>query len=153
MIKNKSKQTYFTLEQEVKLDIIKKGWIVMDTPAETSYDLIVDLGLKNNTRSFVTIQVKTDLRTTSRRGTSGEPVSSNGISRNSYYYYDEDVTYLSTVNKHGRVVYYHKDTYRYMSSTQLKKSNECIFPINDKMQGYRVSVEPIQSCTLDQFMG
>ena len=154
MIDNKSRQTAALITLDVTRDITSKGWICMRSEEEAPYDLIVDMGLDNNKRVFATIQVKKDLRTTSRpNGGKGEPVAKNGKDRNSYNYYDEDVTYLSTVNKHGRVVYYHKDTYRYMSSTQLKKSNECIFPINDKIQGYRVSVEPIQSCALDQFMG
>ena len=155
MIKNKSRQTAAMITLDVQKDITSKGWSCMRSEEEAPYDLIVDMGLdEGNQRKFVTIQVKKDLRTTSRpNGGKGEPVAKNGKDRNSYNYYDEDVTYLSTVNKHGRVVYYHKDTYRYMSSAQLKKANECIFPINDKIQGYRVSVEPIQSCALDQFMG
>ena len=151
MIKNKSKQTYFTLEQEVKLDIIKKGWIVMDTPAETSYDLIVDLGLKNNTRSFVTIQVKTDLRTTSRRGTSGEPVSSNGISRNSYYYYDEDVTYLASKNKYGEIFYVHKNDYKKKTEKELKYANKSVFPINKNMTNYRKERNTSEIGTLESY--
>ena len=68
----------------------------------------------DNKRVFVTFQVKKDLRTTSRpNGGKGEPVARNGKDRNSYNYYDEDITYLE--NKHGRVVYYHKEQYKYLT--------------------------------------
>ena len=138
MIKNKSKQTYFLLEQKVLFDIISKGWIAILTPPETPYDLIVDMGIMDGVRKFVTIQIKKTLRTTSRPGNGkDEPVSTNGISRNSYNYYDEDVTYLASLNKYGDVEYIHKEDYKYKTESQLKKANRSSFPINSCITSYR----------------
>ena len=60
MIKERSKQTYFLLQQKVLMDITEKGWIAIETPPETSYDIIVDMGVIDGKREFVTIQVKKD---------------------------------------------------------------------------------------------
>ena len=140
MIKNKSRQTSSVLEQKVLLDITEKGWIGIPTPPETSYDIIVDMGVVDGKREFVTIQVKTSLRTTSRSGGANEPVSKNGKNRNSYSYYDEDVTYLASLNKFGEVEYIHKDDYKYMTTSQLSRASRTTFPINEEMYGYRSSV-------------
>jgi hypothetical protein len=137
MIKNKSRQTSSVLEQKVLLDITEKGWIGILTPSETSYDIIVDMGVVDGKREFVTIQVKTSLRTTSRSGGANEPVSKNGKNRNSYSYYDEDVTYLASLNKFGEVEYIHKDDYKYMTTSQLSRANRSAFPTNEKMIKYR----------------
>ena len=116
------------------------------------------MGLDNNKRVFATIQVKKDLRTTSRpNGGKGEPVTKNGKERNSYSYYDKDVTYLATVNKDGVVVYYHKDQYQYLTPKELKRVKPAIFPVNDKMYSYRKPIENIKIDhtigTLKQFIG
>mgnify|MGYP003654581941 CR=1 FL=1 len=138
MIKEKSKQTYFLLEQKVLMDITEKGWIGIPTPPETPYDIVVDMGIIDGEKKFVTIQIKKDLRTTSRPGNGkDEPVSIGGISRNSYSYYDEDITYLASLNKFGDVYYIHKDDYKYKTSAQLKKANKLSFPINSFMTSYR----------------
>ena len=142
MIKNKSKQTYFLLEQKVLFDIISKGWIAILTPPETPYDLIVDMGIMDGVGKFVTIQIKKTLRTTSRPGNGkNEPVSINGVNRNSYNYYDEDVTYLASLNKFGDVEYIHKDDYKYLTPKQLSKANRSKFPINNIMTSYKKSRE------------
>ena len=77
MMENKSRKTAQINLQEVKLDIIKRGWFVCEAPEEAPYDLVVDLGLdEKNERIWHTVQVKTDLRTTSRpSGGKNEPVS------------------------------------------------------------------------------
>ena len=137
MIKEQSKQTYFLLEQKVLMDITQKGWVGISTPPETSYDIVVDMGVVDGKREFVTIQIKKDLRTTSRPGNGSEPVSKNGKNRNSYNYYDEDVTYLATLNKYGDVEYIHKEDYKYKTESQLKKSNRSSFPINSCITSYR----------------
>ena len=138
MIKEQSKQTYFLLEQKVLMDITQKGWIGISTPPETSYDIVVDMGVVDGKREFVTIQIKKDLRTTSRPGNGkSEPVSRNGKNRNSYNYYDEDVTYLATLNKYGDVEYIHKEDYKYKTESQLKKANRSSFPINSCITSYR----------------
>ena len=155
MIKNKSRQTSHMILLEVQRDINSKGWLCMRGEEESPYDLITDMGLDdNNKRVFATFQVKKDLRTTSRpNGGKGEPVAKNGKDRNSYNYYDEDITYLATVNKHGRVIYYHRDQYKYLTPSQLKNANESVLPINTKMQGYRVNTSITQNNTLEEFIG
>ena len=138
MIGNKSKQTAALITLKVQMDLTEKGWSVMRSEEEAPYDLIVDFGVDDSgKRELATIQVKKDLRTTSRPGGGkGEPVSSGGKDRNSYNYYDEDITYLATV-KDDRVIYYHKDQYRYSTPSQLKKLNESVIPINQKIISYR----------------
>ena len=155
MIKNKSRQTSHMILLEVQKDITSKGWLCMRGEEESPYDLITDMGLDDdNKRVFVTFQVKKDLRTTSRpNGGKGEPVARNGKDRNSYNYYDEDITYLATVNKHGRVVYYHKEQYKYLTPSQLKNANESVLPTNTKMQGYRVNTTVTNNSTLEEFIG
>ena len=138
MIGNKSRQTAALLTLKIQLDLTEKGWSVMRSEEEAPYDLIVDFGVNDSgQREFVTVQVKKDLRTTSRPGGGkGEPVSSGGKNRNSYNYYDEDVTYLATVKK-DKVIYYHKDQYKYSTTKELKKLEEAIIPVNKKMSNYR----------------
>ena len=152
MIKNKSKQTYTLLEQKVLMDITKKGWIGIPTPPETPYDIIVDMGSVDGKRKFVTIQVKQKLRTTSRPGNvGGEPVSTNGISRNSYNYYDEDITYIASENKFGDIEYIHKEDYKYLSRKQLKSANRIKFPINCNMTSYKKLRQEDSVNTLEAF--
>jgi hypothetical protein len=55
MIKNQSDQTAGGLEQKVKLDITEKGWVVSEPIMPTSYDLIVDMGIVDGKREFVTM--------------------------------------------------------------------------------------------------
>ena len=77
------------------------------------------MGVIDGKREFITIQIKKDLRTTSRpNGGKGEPVSINGLNRNSYNYYDVGVTYLASLNKYGDVEYIHKDDYKYLFLVQ-----------------------------------
>ena len=152
MIKEQSKQTYFLLEQKVLTDITEKGWLGIPTPPETSYDIIVDMGSVDGKRQFVTIQIKKELRTTSRPAEGkGEPVSTNGIKRNSYSYYDEDVTYLASENKFGDIEYIHKKDYKYLSPKQLKFANRTNFPINSHMTSYRKSRQENNVSTLENF--
>lgn len=140
MIKNKSRQTAAMITLDVQKDITSRGWSCMRSEEEAVYDLIVDMGIVDGKREFVTIQVKTSLRTTSRSGGANEPVSKNGKNRNSYSYYDEDVTYLASLNKFGEVEYIHKDDYKYMTTSQLSRASRTTFPINEEMYGYRSSV-------------
>ena len=145
MMENKSRQTAQINLQQVKLDIIKRGWFVCEAPEEAPYDLAVDLGLdEKNERIWYTVQVKTDLRTTSRPSNGkGEPVSSNGKDRNSYYYYDKDITLLAPYDlKKETVIYIHKDYYKYLQPGQLKKVNEYNFPTNKNMTSYRKDALP-----------
>ena len=139
MIENQSRQTSARILQLIKLDITDRGWYVMDAPEECPYDLVADIGYENGNRIIITIQVKKNLRTTSRpSGGKGEPVSDNGKYRNSYYYYDKDVTLLATYDfKKQRAIYIHKNDYRYLKPKELKKVNEYNFPTNENMSSYR----------------
>ena len=137
MIKNKSRQTAAMITLDVQKDITSRGWSCMRSEEEAVYDLIVDMGIVDGKREFVTIQVKTSLRTTSRSGGANEPVSKNGKNRNSYSYYDEDVTYLASLNKFGEVEYIHKDDYKYKTTKQLKSANRSNFPWNQEMYGHK----------------
>ena len=139
MIENQSRKNSAKVLQLIKLDITDRGWYVMDAPEECPYDLAADIGYKNGNRVIITIQVKKDLRTTSRpSGGKGEPVSSNGKDRNSYYYYDKDVTLLATYDfKKQRAIYIHKNDYKYLKPKDLKKVNEYNFPTNENMSSYR----------------
>ena len=155
MIKNKSKQTYFLLEQKVLLDITEKGWIGIPTPPETPYDIVVDMGIMDGVRKFVTIQIKKDLRTTSRPGNGKwDYQSTNGVNRvnrNSYNYYDEDVTYLASLNKFGDVEYIHKDDYKYLTPKQLSKANRSKFPINNILYSKKSREDENIKETINQF--
>tara|TARA_A100001388_G_C28506473_1_gene374145 strand:- start:42 stop:563 length:522 start_codon:yes stop_codon:yes gene_type:complete len=149
MIENKSRKTSGLQESRVKIDILERGWIVMDAPAEAPYDLVVDMGLEHyGKRIFWSIQVKEELRTTNRPvkknmsirdgDCNWEPVSKGGKGRNWYYYYDKDVTLLASYDeKLGRVKYVHKDQYRYCTPGELKKVNEFNYPVNELMYSYK----------------
>ncbi len=135
------------------MDITQKGWIGIPTPPETPYDIAVDMGVIDGERKFVTIQIKKQLRTTSRPGDGkGEPVSTNGISRNSYNYYDEGITYLASENKYGDVEYIHKDDYKYLTPKQLKFANRSNFPVNISMTSYRKSRQKDNVTSLEAFL-
>ena len=156
MIENQSRQTSARILQLIKLDITDKGWYVMDAPEECPYDLVADIGYENGNRIIITIQVKKNLRTTSRpSGGKGEPVSDNGKYRNSYYYYDKDVTLLATYDfKKQRAIYIHKNDYRYLKPKELKKANEYNFPTNENMSSYRKTIstnlKPIDVCEVSK---
>ena len=156
MIENQSRQTSARILQLIKLDITDRGWYVMDAPEECPYDLVADIGYENGNRIIITIQVKKNLRTTSRpSGGKGEPVSDNGKYRNSYYYYDKDVTLLATYDfKKQRAIYIHKNDYRYLKPKELKKVNEYNFPTNENMSSYRktnsTNLKPIDVCEVSK---
>ena len=139
MIKNQSRQTSALITLDVQKDITSRGWSCMRSEEEAVYDLIVDMGIIDGKREFVTIQVKNELRTSSRQSPEkeNEPVSVGGKNRNSYWYYDEDVTYLASLNKNAEVEYIHKEDYKYKLPKQLKSAGRTKFPTNEKMIKYR----------------
>ena len=140
------------LEQKVLMDITQKGWLAIPTPPETPYDLIVDMGVVDSKREFITIQIKSTLRTTSRpQPGKSEPVSANGKNRNYYNYYDEDVTYLAGENKYGDVEYIHKNDFKYLTPKQLKYANRSNFPVNTSMTSYRKSCQTDNVTSLETF--
>tara|TARA_Y100001963_G_C6627410_1_gene374613 strand:- start:44 stop:541 length:498 start_codon:yes stop_codon:yes gene_type:complete len=142
MIENKSRITSEVIQQTIKLDITKRGFYVMEGPPESPYDLVVDIGLIDGKRIFKTIQVKKDIRTTSRPGSgNGEPVSRNGKNRNSYNYYDKDIDFIASLDKYGEPYYIEKENYKYKSSSELNKnlySLKTPWPFkNDNVSSYR----------------
>lgn len=144
MIPNKSKQTSSVLEQKVILDILEKGWMSIPCPPETQFDVIADLGVQNGKRKLVTIQVKQTPRTTSR------PNDAKNESRNSYSYYDVGVDYLATEEK-GKIVYIHRDDFRYLKEGELKRVRRTPFPVNENMFSYRKPVDKKIDSTLKEF--
>ena len=144
MIENQSRITSEVIQQTIKLDLTKRGFLVMEGPPESPYDLVVDIGIPDGERIFKTIQVKKDLRTTSRPGIEGgEPVSLNGKSRNSYNYYDKDISFLASLDEHGEPYYIEKEKYKYKSSSELNKnlfSLKTLWPFkNNIVSSYRKS--------------
>tara|TARA_Y100000593_G_scaffold74109_1_gene136255 strand:+ start:864 stop:1298 length:435 start_codon:yes stop_codon:yes gene_type:complete len=119
-------------ESYVKLDLIKRGWVVLEPSSrDTLYDFVVDRG----GGVFETIQVKTlsNGSLTKIVDRSGEVVSKNGKSRNSHDYAAEGIEWLVGVSKHGEIHYYHHSTYAKIPSKSFsaKKYPQDGFPIND----------------------
>jgi hypothetical protein len=144
MIENQSRITGEVVQQTIKLDLTKRGFFVMEGPLEAPYDLVVDIGLVDGKQIFKTIQVKTNIRTTSRPGNGkGEPVSTNGKNRNSYNYYDKDISFLASLDEHGEPYYIEKEKYKYKSSSELNKnlySLKTLWPFkNNIVSSYRKS--------------
>tara|TARA_Y100000004_G_scaffold195394_1_gene262269 strand:+ start:2146 stop:2610 length:465 start_codon:yes stop_codon:yes gene_type:complete len=152
MIANKSRQTSALTTLKVQEDLTRKGWVVMRSEEECPYDLIVDMGIENGKRVFRTIQVKNDPRTSSRPNPdkSNEPVSRGGKNRNSYWYYDEDIDYIASLDLQGEVVYWNKEVYRKLSPSKLKKKPPSHFPENFKMFTYRKNTE-IEYSNIEKF--
>jgi len=140
---NQSRNTSRTTHDQVRVDLGLKGWAPIEAAEEQPYDLIIDKGIDNDTRSFETIQVKSwsSLKTTSRRLGEKEPVSIGGKSRNNYNYYDKCIDWIATIDvrkgKEGIVRYWDRDTYHYKTPGELKKTDSLDFPINPNVYSYR----------------
>jgi len=134
MFRNETKASCEISEQTVKLDIIKRGWQVIDAPPECPFDLLVDMGLdENGFRKIETIQVKSSNSgywTKSRSGGESDIVGRSGKIRNTHNYYDEGITSLA-VPINGAVSYWPRHVYEYKSSSELKKITPTKFPNND----------------------
>ena len=135
----------------VRFDIIQRGWIPTNAEEEQPFDMVVDMGIVSNKREFQTIQVKswTTLKTSSRPQSKRviEKVSINGKERNSYWYYDEGIDWIVTVNYNGIVMYWSREVYQKKSAGQLKKTTPIEFSINKEVYAYRkpLSIELINS--------
>ena len=134
---NKSTITARITHNKVKLDLLNRGWIPIDAAEEQPFDIILDVGLHNDTRRFQTLQVKSwsALKTSSRTGAL-EPVSAQGKTRNNYDYYDECIDWIATVNENNRVMYWNRNTYQRKTPAQLKKTTPIDFPFNDNVYDY-----------------
>ena len=156
---NKSRITARITHDKVKLDLLSRGWLSIEAAEEQPFDLIVDVGIHNDTRLFQTIQVKswTSLKTSSRVTTTIEPVSLGGKARNSYDYYDQYIDWIATViENEDRVVYWNRDTYQKKTQNQLKKTTPINFPINDDVYDYAkpeiVTCSAVDGYSLESFM-
>jgi hypothetical protein len=100
-------------QQVVKLEIIRRGWIVLEPSSRDSvYDLVVDRG----SGCFETLQVKTMCGNSITKviDRSGEVVSKTGKVRNSLDYAQHGVDWLVGVNKCGECFFYHLNTYQHI---------------------------------------
>ena len=93
-------------EQAVKLELIRRGWIVLEPSSRDAvYDLVVDRG-----RSFETIQVKTMSGNSITKivDRSGEVVSKNGKMRESIDYAKHGIDWLVGYNREKNECYFYK---------------------------------------------
>ena len=126
----------------VRFDIIQRGWIPTNAEEEQPFDMVVDMGIVSNKREFQTIQVKswTTLKTSSRPQSKRviEKVSINGKERNSYWYYDQCIDWIATVNpKNNNVHYWSREIYQKKSPTELRNISPMEFPFNEAVCAYK----------------
>ncbi len=109
-----SNQSADISENTVKLELIRKGWIVLEPSSrDCVYDFVVDMG-----DSFQTIQVKTlrSNKITKIVNRSHECVSRSGKTRNSLDYAEYGVDWLVGVNREGVCYFYKLKTYSQIPS-------------------------------------
>jgi hypothetical protein len=141
MYRDRSNQSGDRSEIIVKLDLIKKGWIV-NTPSsrDAVYDLVVDRG-----GYFETVQVKTMRRNSITKiiDRSAERVSHNGKIRNSLNYAMHNINWLAGVAKTGEIYYYKLGTYKEIprKSFSVRKWKQDGFPINEVSRRYNKEEE------------
>ena len=157
LIISQSRLTAAGTHQKVKLDLISKGWIPTDAAEEQPFDIIVDMGIDNESekRIFQTLQVKSwkTLKTSSRPSGGKEKVSEGGKERNSYWYYDQYIDWIVSVNpKTNTVVYWDRKIYQKKSAGQLKKTTPIDFPKNNGVFEYASPVQIKENDTLYNFM-
>ena len=116
-------------ENTVKLELIRKGWIVLEPSSrDCVYDLVVDMGT-----DFQTIQVKTMCGNSITKivDRSGERVSRDGKTRNSLDYAEHGVDWLVGVNGEGICYFYELKTYSQIPSKSfsVKKYPPDTFPL------------------------
>ncbi len=134
MYTNDTNQTGDISHLSVKIDIINKGWVVLEPSTdECIYDLVVDFG---NGR-FERIQIKTlanNTQLTKYKNRNAEVVSKNGKTRNSVDYAASGIEWLVGVNKQtNQVYYYHISNYEKIESHSfsVNKYPPCKFPKNE----------------------
>lgn len=109
--RDQSNQSGDISEEAIKLDLIKKGYVVLvPTSRDSVYDLVVDLGNKR----FATMQCKTMSGNSIARivDRSNEVVSRGGKTRNSLDYAEHGIDWLAGYRKEdGKIFYYMLETY------------------------------------------
>ena len=119
-------------EQAVKLELIRRGWIVLEPSSRDAvYDLVVDRG-----GSFETIQVKTMNGNSIAKivDRSGEVVSKNGKERESIDYAKHGIDWLVGYSKKNNECYFYKlGTYSLIEtkSFSVNKYSPDEFPSNN----------------------
>ena len=119
-------------EQAVKLELIRRGWIVLEPSSRDAvYDLVVDRG-----GSFETIQVKTMNGNSIAKivDRSGEVVSKNGKERESIDYAKHGIDWLVGYSKENNECYFYKlGTYSLIEtkSFSVNKYSPDEFPSNN----------------------
>ena len=108
--RDKSNQSGDISEVAIKLDLIKKGYVVLEPSSrDCVYDLVIDMD-----GSFQTMQCKTMSNNSITKivDRSNEVVSVNGKTRNSLDYAAHGVNWLAGYNKKsGKIFYYKLQTY------------------------------------------
>ena len=139
MIQAKSRITGEITHHQIKLDLLSRGWLPIDAALEQPFDIIIDMGLISDKREFQTIQVKSwkTLKTCSRPVGGIEKVSEGGKERNTYWYYDQCIDWIATVNPDNNVIYWNRDVYQKKEAGILKKTSPVKFPINKDVFAYK----------------
>ena len=128
--RDSSNQSGDISESAVTLDLIKKGWhILQPVSRDAVYDLVVDMG----EQGFQTVQVKTLCGNSISRivDRSGEVVAKNGKTRNSIDYAQHGIDWLVGYDKvTGECYYYKLETYSNIKSKSfsVKKWEQDGFP-------------------------
>jgi len=118
--------------QAVKLELIRRGWIVLEPSSRDAvYDLVVDIG-----GSFQTVQVKTVKNNSITKvvDRSGEVVSKNGKERKSIDYAEHGIDWLVGYDrKKNESHFYNLDTYSRIKtkSFSVNKYSPDEFPSNN----------------------
>ena len=104
--RDSSNQSGDISERVVSIEIIKRGWHVLEPISRDAvYDLVVDMD-----GSFQTIQVKTMSGNSIAKivDRSGEVVAKNGKTRNSIDYAEHGIDWIVGYNKHTHECYFYK---------------------------------------------
>ena len=157
LIISQSRLTAANTHNKVKLDLISKGWIPTDAAEEQPFDIIIDMGINHETkkREFQTLQVKSwkTLKTSSRPSGGIEKVSEGGKERNTYWYFDQYIDWIVSVNpKTNNVVYWNREIYQKKLPGQLKKTTPVNFPKNMGVFEYTSPVQIEENNILYSFM-
>ncbi len=104
--RDKSNQSGDVSETTIKLDLIRKGYVVLEPSSrDCVYDLVVDMG-----GTFETVQCKTMQNNSITKivDRSNEVVCAGGKTRNSLDYAEHGVHWLAGCHKETAEVYYYK---------------------------------------------
>ncbi len=130
--RDSSNQSGDISERFVSLEIIKKGWHVLEPISRDAvYDLVVDMD-----GSFQTVQVKTMSGNSIAKivDRSGEVVAKNGKTRNSIDYAEHGINWIVGYNKQTRKCYFYKhENYSKIPSKSfsVKKYKPDDFPVRE----------------------